>query len=469
MHRLVVRFGSIGVFCGLCLVALGGVTAQETGVTLPKDTGVEDLKNKVDAKDFRTTFGDLVNAKEQPTKKHDELIDTAAQWFVYRVTWDKGLLRTKMGQLTIRNVLDEFDRRMGDIIRTGEKADNNKFAAKFAARLMHHLKEVFKQGPIQSRIYAGVMMQRLAQTGRQELIPAMTEILSSKEPSYPPYVQIYALKGLKELFERQPTGAAERKQRAGDYKAAVAALIELVETTPKMPKQADTAEQQRIRDVKRYFRREAIRALAQVRMPAMAVDGASKKVEGPVAHVLMRVLTGEDMNPSPWLSEKVEAAVGLCSMRPEPGSLYQSDLALFLVTQFIVKEFSPAYNKDFDRFQDIEVYPKPKPVPRGQRGPIKKESRIIRAEPWKIHRERLMHALTLLEAAVPDAAAKKKVNNVYKHVNILLGPVLTVRLQIKQEEIDGLEKMVPTLKPASGVVYRGIDEYKIKVGGTDGE
>ena len=64
----------------------------------------------------------------------------------------------------------------------------------------------------------------------------------------------------------------------------------------------------------RYLRREAVISLAHAGVPAVSAIKSSGAVKGPVAYELLRVLVkGKGAyNPSPSLSERVEAALGLC-------------------------------------------------------------------------------------------------------------------------------------------------------------
>src|SRR5262249_17300621 len=141
-----------------------------------------------------------------------------------------------------------------------------------------------------------------------------------------------------------------------------------------------------------FFRREAIRALGQMRVPAISISKTGK-VDGPIAYHLTRVLTGKGidgkpMSPRPSLSEQVEASVALCQLRSDANSPYPIEPALYLVGRFLANNLVKQYNSDSRAFPG---------------GGIRKNAAAslrARAEPWKLHATRLDHALDDLAAAI---------------------------------------------------------------------
>jgi hypothetical protein len=479
MYRRSVLLASLSSLFTLCLLGVlepGRVLAQrgqvDPGIELPRDESADNLTKKFNSKEFRDAWNALLEGKEKPEgKKNLEIIDTAAQWLVYRVTWRSYLEPTKSNAPTIVTVHRDFN---NDLVKA-LKANNAQFLDVFAKHVMKHINEVFKNGRLRPRVNAAMLMERLCQTGRPEMVIEMVRILKSNQPDY---IKLYALKGLRELLERQPpvpTDAQERAKRDAFYLPAVNELISYIQKRPDIPKDATPEEKDRISSVTVYLRREAIRALASARMPAVAVDIKTKKVEGPVAYALLKVLTGEGMNPAPSLSEKVEAAAGLALLRMDPDSSYKNDLALYLITQFIAQEFAPAYNEDWARTGTSERTPKTKKK-KGEKEEENKEpteGRRVRAELWKVHAARLKYGLMQMKDTTPDAKTKKNAEEVWKYVESnLFGPsnVLSVDLTTKLRKmdsgaIDTLRKMLDRLKPNQSMIFKGIDSLQLKLGG----
>jgi hypothetical protein len=105
----------------------------------------------------------------------------------------------------------------------------------------------------------------------------------------------------------------------------------------------------------RYVRRECVRALAAVGIPAIDVSQRTS-VDGVGIYPLLSVLADPKnknaLNPPPSLTEKLEAAIGICNMRilgADPLSLYQPDVSVYLVGQFM-EEFIAEYRKDQSKF-----------------------------------------------------------------------------------------------------------------------
>src|SRR5262249_17234049 len=126
-------------------------------------------------------------------------------------------------------------------------------------------------------------------------------------------------------------------------------LVEFVLRKPNYPSNATSAE----KDAFRYVRREAIRALAQTRYPA--IMNKKQFVGTPTALALVRVLADDGIAPEASLSEKLEAAVGLCQLQTNLADGYQPDYAAHAVGQFAVelaKEFNNRKNAGAGQIED---------------------------------------------------------------------------------------------------------------------
>src|SRR5207253_1082622 len=139
-------------------------------------------------------------------------------------------------------------------------------------------------------------------------------------------------------------------------------------------------------DVVHFFRREAITSLAQAGAPAVLVNKKAALLESPVAPTLMRVLAG-DIDPKPTTQEKIEAAVGLCSMKYSGMPEYAPDIAVYLVGKTLV-EVVKDYNDDLLAFT--------------AKGKDRKAPRIA----WKVESLRLETALKDLKTNAAAVGAK---------------------------------------------------------------
>jgi hypothetical protein len=475
MKNPFVSFWSLAVVLASLLAAgmlPATVKAQgaDTGEVLPRDEGTDKLAKSWDAVKKGKTWDAFISGETQPNDKDAndlKVIDLAAQWYAYRLTWDDYQSEIKPGSpKSLLYIQDELKRKLNDIKKSGEKADNKKFAGLFARQLAKRLKEVMEKGNLRARVNGGVMFETLAKSGLPGLVPDMVEVLENAK--YPEYVKLYAIKGLKDLLEQDPPVAATpatRKAFAGKYGKAVDLLSAYIEKSPEVPKNASPAEKKRIEDVHRYFRREAIRALAWVRLPALEINLQTKKIEGPVGYWLLKVVA-DDVTPKASLSEKVEAAFGLFLMRVE-GSPFNYDLVLYSTGKFIAGELPEQFNTDLQRAGNVVVKRKPSKKDKGLRSP---ELTPVRAEPWAQHSERLRLALVEMTAS-PNGDLQKKAGNVLSKANSIFGPIRVPFSKnakaVGDSEMGQLRALVDKLKPADPSAYKGFDGFKIAEAGEE--
>jgi len=147
--------------------------------------------------------------------------------------------------------------------------------------------------------------------------------------------------------------------------------VEFVLRKPNLPPNPTPEETEAFR----YVRREAIRALAQTRFPA--VMNKKEFVGTPTALALARVLVDDGISPTASLSEKLEAAIGLCQLQTNLTDNYKPDYAAHVVGLFIVE-----MGKIFNNRKNLAA---------GQ----------IQDFPWKYYAGRLLEALKAWAAANP--------------------------------------------------------------------
>jgi hypothetical protein len=180
------------------------------------------------------------------------------------------------------------------------------------------------------RINATRMLATACKSGATAHYPTVTALLTN--PATPPYVKHYALQAAGNLLaaydvydyrSRRHSNGWKNEQQKGAADKELAALVSAIEkhiTDPaaimnNVPnfKAADATPDQK--DVIRFIRRQAIRALGEVRF-AVVPTGDGKTLLYP-AYTLARVCVSDPglaVEPSP--TECAEAAIGLCNMSP---------------------------------------------------------------------------------------------------------------------------------------------------------
>jgi hypothetical protein len=322
-----------------------------------------------------------------PTDKEAvEAATVAAKWFVYRMTWvtaQKALQETGSGDYFPR-IVKEFDRSFMDYaVRSAPK--NKAFMEIFSKQMIAAEKELmgkeFSDYKI-AQINGAVLLPILARYGDEDVGDYLTEML--KDAKLHDALKVYALKGLRAFFKVRPPHVDPDRDDEKEARKRDAARVETVLAYMNR-KPNDNAPPEEV-EALRFIRREAIKALAETRVPALAVVKA--KVQLPVALTLLSVLAPEKngLAPSSSLTEKGEAAIGLCRIKGGVFEQYQPDAALYLIGRFLV-EFATKYREDAINFGGKV---------KGERPPLL---------PWKYYSERLEQGLKELQANIPPQAS----------------------------------------------------------------
>jgi hypothetical protein len=134
--------------------------------------------------------------------------------------------------------------------------------------------------------------------------------------------RLYALRGLRELLAQNPPVLGKER-----LPAVVAALTEALDHKPGFDPKVTAPEEV---DGFRYVRREAVRALAQVKDPSGGGPGKP-------ALALLRVVDADGLTPEPRVDERLEAAIGLAHMRPadKNDKKYQPGYVVFHIGQML--------------------------------------------------------------------------------------------------------------------------------------
>jgi hypothetical protein len=394
-------------------------------------------------------FDKLIKGEEQPSGPNDEAIDTFAQWFVYRMTWPQ--LQDSPQRAVLHKIADDLENRIRNNALPNA-ANNREFVKQFTARMMVYLREVFALPFTENRVSAVNAATLLPLVAKFKL-PEYGDFLEGlvRDAKMHDAVRLYAVKGLRDFLPLQvihPGDEPNKEQlerKARDLKR-LEAVVAFVNHDWKMTDEAP----KELLDAVRFVRREAIQTLAQAQAPAVEV--VKGKVEGPVAYHLLRVLAGgkDGLSPPPSLTEKAEAAIGVCLLKSKEVEDYQPEAGIYLVGKFLV-EFAQEYQKDH---------------PRIAKGIKDKELKRVPLYPWKAYAERLRIVLDGLQANLPaNSPLRPKVAALTKEGGAILA------LMRGHDRVDPtvLQSAVSALAPPSGALYKGSRGYQVDVRGAAGD
>ncbi len=304
--------------------------------------------------DLKTAIEIVVRHVVYPMADPDKKVQNNPTWMARQVDFCEGRIRNVF---PIREKLEEVK--------------NTAMQEEFVKRMLIELARLLPepdQFPI-TRVNAARVAARLASlSGREETADLLVKIIV--DPKQVEGAKYYALQGLKELQKNlsvTQTPPIKDPKRRGEV---IEALVAFVERKP--PYTVNTEDET---EGLRMIRREAVRALAEVREARLAGSP-----NGHVALALARVVAKDKLlTPEPRLDEQLEAAVGLSRLPMDPQKEYQPGYAAYLIASFI-KEFARKYQ----------------------------DARTLR-EPWKVHAARLRDGLKAMEASSGGDAVVKTV------------------------------------------------------------
>jgi hypothetical protein len=256
------------------------------------------------------------------------------------------------------------------------KPRTEELAKEYGKRLRQHALEVanYPEAKPIARINAVRTLARLVELAQPELADPLVELLNDSKQNAG--VHFYALRGLRELLALPPQDDVPVVDKARVAKVA-AAVVAFLNQKPALDPRIATQEEI---DGYRYLRREAVRALAQTRLPA--VDNKTMP-----ALVLARI-AGNDQRlwPVPRLDERLEAAIGLARMRPSKEvANFQPEYAILQIGAFL-EAWGNAANHNRDT--------------KGQQ----------RLRPWKIDAARMIEVMVPLQAEVKTPYVSRAVD-----------------------------------------------------------
>lgn len=266
---------------------------------------------------------------------------------------------------TLESINSDLERNLLIPTPTGKVgADQADYIRELGAALDAALKKVIEEGPVNEyaqivKINAARLLATAAKSGAAAHYPTVSALL--KNPGTPPEVKVYLLKAAEHLLSAYDINVQTTHKR--DHSARPKELFDLIQAiedvivAPNLlvqgqPEGAAPAAPAALTPdqlaVQAYIRRQAVKALAQVRFASVTVPPG-----GPTtypAHTLARVIYGDPaIKPPPNSAEIAEATLGLCNMSRTRG--YNPDAAADAVATGIILFATPrAVDKSDKRY-----------------------------------------------------------------------------------------------------------------------
>jgi hypothetical protein len=428
----------------------------------PAATAQEQLGSKADVDEpfflGAARFAKLRDGEAQPDPAKDKaLIEVAAKYHVYHLTWKTyrdDIKSSESGLPKLRKDLNDL------MTAPATQSGKNK---EFMKLLAHELIGCFKQVLAlkfeenhQAVTHGALMLQALAKCRQAEVHDFLMEI--ARTPADPAdrstprnFIRMCAVRALGEFNNPHWAGVDDKgnpqaeKAKLQRDKDRLDFLANNYIIRPYPPEGSDAEH----REAWIYARREGIKALAQVQVPALANDKG--KITGPAAFYLMYLANGGALPDGPPLtmSERLEAVIGLCQLKAGETPGYNTELAVYIIAGCLA-DMTEEYNQDHLYFS---VPPKSKDDP-------KRQPKL----PWTNYAQRLEVALDVLAANVPkDSAAGKKLAALLEPKN---GPLLPALKQVKDRAKVSNPQLVINaargLVPPSMEVYQGNKDWVLK-------
>jgi hypothetical protein len=409
------------------MVLGAGLLPQPVAARQPEVGGEVALKEAYDK--VEGTFNKLLNGSAPSTAADRNAMAVAAKYYAYQLTW--VTTRSKPGELA--KSVKRFNDEVVQVILSNERK-MARFADPFTKEMLAKLKEVIGLGFAKNSdvcLHACLMLQLLAKTGHEDVGDYLAQLL--RDGKQHDAVKLYALNGLREFYAKRSPVINDADKRAREARR-LDGILEFLNRPSPLTDKASPEEEAAVR----FLRAAAVRALAQVRLPALSVQGG--KVQTPVAYGLLRTLAEKGgLSPTPGVQERYEAAVGLCQMHTKGFPDYQADPAAFLVGRFLT-EFAQRYNEDYAYFGEKVAKGGAKKVP---------------LYPWKAMASNLKESLKELEKNAGPAAARVK--GLIKAFEPIAEEIQRSRGTVA---IDQLREAVGAA-PKTGAVYQGVKGLEV--------
>jgi hypothetical protein len=308
--------------------------------------------------DWRLQRRLLFGREPSTTPEARRVLGKVARWLTYRLTWIEVLegqdvpLSDTLAAIFDRNRAFPAipDRPPVDDEEALRRERQREYLHAFTAELLPAVRKVLHHDQLIARVNAARILARLAEEGQAVVAADLAQIL--EHPYEHDAVRLWAIKGLREVFRLPPAGDEAVRQRAG------VAVCQWLDARCRLEPRALAGLSAGEVDGLRYLRREAIRALAEVRRPWVIErrQGKGWQREGPVADLLYRLATASpEVAPAPSRSERVEAADGLCRIPAKQVPGYHADLVAHAVAR-LATDLDLAAHQDEGRDGDRWPY-----------------------------------------------------------------------------------------------------------------
>jgi hypothetical protein len=389
----------------------------EPNVQQPIDKGK--LESRY-SKDLKQVIEDLTKGKAA-AKDNADAVDVLAQWHTYRVTWPENQTLTGGISGNPRGVYTELEAFLAET--TKNKPVTTPLLEMFSADVAEHMKIVLQNDKPIARVNGARILARIAEAGQEEVADLLAE--SVQDPRQLDAVKYWALKGIKELFvqagQQKATVFQSKVGREREVRC-LAAVGEALTRKITIPEDLPRDEKEGLRVV----RREAVRALALNRRPAI-VDDKGAVVDSP-ALTLLRVARSDELVPEPRMDARVDAAAGVARMSAKAFEGYQSDYAAYQLAWFIA-DFAQGH-----------------------------ETNIPAKEAWKVDAAKLADALNIMKAETAKLKEGKFVADVADHC---LAVIAIIESGGKTKP-DALAEWLTKNEPVNKSLYRGVADSIIR-------
>ena len=308
------------------------------------------------------------NADKKKTFRAD-LLDTGAQYWVYRVTWP-SVLEAKVDPAKLDPMLQhlkDFNGHIKRIVDAKAQTQDPAFANAYSPVLVTRFRELTNMNVVANPRALSIglqMLPALAKLQTEGISDYLVELIDPDKGKHD-VVKLWAIRALREYMPVETWGEPfdstllQNKPKMARKKGDEARIDVLTRFILRPLPANATAEEI---GAYRYLRKEALETLGMAGAPAVAAIGALGKVDGPVAPLLVQVLIPKNLMPETTLLERNEAALGLCNMNPKALEKYEPAAAYHYIGSTLA-ELGTAYNADFPNFVKTDDTRRPPPLP----------------------------------------------------------------------------------------------------------
>jgi hypothetical protein len=422
-----------------CIAALTFAVAPVAGQAPRNDEAEIVIGNNEELKNDEKSHLQMWHDGKPMGSGDKRILEKAAKWYIYRLTLPQFQERIppegaplSQGRSVYDLLKELFDKLVfPDPSRNIRPNDNQRrYMQEFTAALIEPIERVLQNAKPIARINAAIVLARLGETGDEAVVKPLLKILNDKTQY--DAVKLYALIGLKNVFRAKNSGDLDQQpfKDRDDVADYARDLLEFMVRKPNLPANATQEEM----DAFKYVRREAIRAVAQTRLPQITKKNkpillADRRPAQPALE-LLRIMRNDGVNPTPTFTGQIEAAIGICLMKPREDPTYHVPFALQHLGLFLV-DFADKYEKD--------------------------RSKTTKSAPWQKESIRLQQALSSLEALEASPEDKATIKNF-----VAVAKPMLKRIEEKSESnIQNLRTWLGSNKPGDSL-YKGDKNATIK-------